>query len=224
MGRARARRLLGLGPIALGLLALCGCARGCTSSRPPIHLNPNMDYQEKAQPLEESRFFYDGSAMRKPVEGTVPRDGLIAAAGRLVVGVDPYRRDLAFHSGKDRAGQFLAALPLPEQDERLLARGAERYSIYCQPCHDKRGNGKGILFERGGVPTPSFHDERLRKMAPGEIFDTITQGKGLMPAYGYPIPAEDRWAIIAHLRRLQRERGAAVASLGQPPPAAGAAP
>jgi hypothetical protein len=167
------------------------CARGCTSSRPPIHLNPNMDYQEKSQPFEESNFFYDGMAMRMPVPGTVAR-------GQL-------HDDVPFYSGRNVAGEFLAASPVSQSDA-LLDRGLERFTIYCQPCHDRKGTGKGILFERGGVPTPSFHQERIRELPDGEIFDVITNGKGLMKPYRYPVPAEDRWAIIAHLRRLQREQ------------------
>jgi mono/diheme cytochrome c family protein len=98
-------------------------------------------------------------------------------------------------------------------DETLLARGAERYAIYCAPCHDVRGNGRGILYERGKVPTPSLHEERIRALPDGEIFDVVTQGKGLMPAYGYPIPPADRWAILAWVRHLQTERQAQEAVL-----------
>lgn len=177
--------------VLLFALASTACVRGCTSARPPIHVNPNMDWQPRADPQEESRFFRDGAAMRLPVPGTVARGGL--------------REDAALWTGRDAGGQVLARSPLPETPE-LLARGAARFAIYCQPCHDKRGNGRGILFERGGVPTPSFHDERLRNLPDGEIFDVITHGKGLMQSYAYPIPPPDRWAIIAHLRRLQRDR------------------
>jgi len=189
--RSAARlRALALATLSCSLL---GCVRGCTSSRPPIHVNPNMDWQPKVQAQEESSFFYDGSAMRMPIEGTVAR-------GQL-------HEDEAFFTGKAPDGAFLAKIPATDPDS-LLARGAERYSIYCQPCHDSKGNGKGILYERGGVPTPSFHEDRLRSLADGEIFDVITHGKGLMPAYGYPVPPADRWAIIAHLRRLQEQRAA----------------
>jgi mono/diheme cytochrome c family protein len=90
--------------------------------------------------------------------------------------------------------------------EQTLARGEERFGIYCSPCHEKRGTGRGILFQYGSVPTPSFHEQRIIDLPDGEIFDVITNSKGLMPAYGYPVPPADRWAIIAHLRRLQRER------------------
>ena len=186
--------------LCLALLALpvLGCARGCTSSKPPIHIVPNMDWQPKLEAQAESDFFYDGSAMRPPVPGTVAR-------GQL-------RENLELYTGKDAAGQFLAANPRP-LDDALLQRGADRYFIYCRPCHDKRGNGKGVLFERGGVPTPAFSEERIVSLVDGEMFDTITNGKGLMPAYGRLVPAHDRWAIIAHVRKLQQEALAAQATL-----------
>ncbi|MHC4997320.1 MAG: hypothetical protein ACYTGQ_20015 [Planctomycetota bacterium] len=139
----RARRGWALCAIVLALSAT-GCVRGCRSSRPPIHLNPNMDWQLKYEPMEESRFFYDGVASRQPVPGTIARGEL--------------RENHEIYTGKDAAGEFLTVIPLPVDDE-VLARGLDRYTIFCQPCHDKRGTGKGILFEKGSVPTASFHDE-----------------------------------------------------------------
>lgn len=176
--------------LALALLALSGC-RGCNSSRPPVHLNPNMDIQPRYEPQAASAFFYNGAAMRPPVAGTVARGEL--------QGSGPY------WTGKDAGGAFVTAIPLPVSDA-VRERGAERYDIYCAACHDKGGDGKGILFERGKVPTPSFHIDRLRQMPDGQIFDTITNGFGLMPAYRYPLSVPDRWAIIVHLRSLQTRR------------------
>lgn len=180
--------------LALVLVALSGCARGCTSSRPPVHLNPNMDIQPRYEPQAASAFFYDGAVMRPPVAGTVARGEL----RNLSV-------DGPFWTGKDAAGAYIAAVPIAV-DDSVHARGAERYDVYCAVCHDKGGDGKGVLFERGKVPTPSFHIDRLRQMPDGQIFDTITNGFGLMPSYSYPLPASDRWAIIVHLRALQARR------------------
>jgi mono/diheme cytochrome c family protein len=84
--------------------------------------------------------------------------------------------------------------------------------IYCQPCHDARGDGKGILFQRGNVPTATFHQEKILKYPDGQIFDVITNGTGLMSGYRWPIPPADRWAIVAYVRELQRERQARAAS------------
>jgi mono/diheme cytochrome c family protein len=179
------------------VFALTGCARGCTSSRPPIHLNPSMDNQPKARPQSASAFFYDGSTMRQPVPGTIPIGGL--------------KEDTAFFTGKGADGQFVAANPVTA-DAALFERGLQRYTIYCQPCHDARGDGKGILFQRGNVPTATFHQEKILKYTDGQIFDIMTNGQGLMPAYRWPIPPADRWAIIAYIRVLQRDRQARTAS------------
>jgi mono/diheme cytochrome c family protein len=175
----------------ISAVALAGCARGCTSSRPPIHLNPSMDNQPKVLPQTASTFFSDGASMRQPVPGTMPIGGL--------------REDTAFFTGKGGDGQFVASIPLPV-DPALVERGRQRYVIYCQPCHDARGDGKGILFQRGNVPTASFHQDKILQYPDGQIFDVITNGTGLMAGYKWPIPPADRWAIIAHVRELERKR------------------
>jgi mono/diheme cytochrome c family protein len=179
------------------LLTVAGCARGCTSSRPPVHLNPSMDDQPKVLTQTASNFFYNGASMREPVPGTIPIGGL--------------KEDAAFFTGKGADDKFVAAIPVTV-DETLLERGRQRYVIYCQPCHDARGEGKGILFQRGNVPTATFHQDKILKYPDGQLFDVITNGMGLMPAYRWPIPPSDRWAIIAHVRELQRERQARAAA------------
>ena len=109
------------------IVALTGCARGCTSSRPPIHLNPSMDDQPKVLPQTASAFFFDGSSMRQPVPGTIPIGGL--------------KEDAAFFTGKGADGQFVTTIHVAG-DEAVLERGRLRYVISCQPCHDARGDGK----------------------------------------------------------------------------------
>ena len=194
--RRRASRLLGV-IVLISFIPLAGCARGCTSSRPPIHINPSMDDQPKVRPQTASTFFYDGASMRQPVPGTIPIGGL--------------KEDEAFFTGKGADGQFVATIPVPVDDARL-ERGRQRYVIYCQPCHDARGDGKGILFQRGNVPTATFHQEKILKYPDGQIFDVITNGVGLMPAYRWPIPPADRWAIVAYVRELARKRSVSATS------------
>jgi len=186
------------GRLALVLVVgLTGCARGCTSSQPPIHLNPSMDDQPKVLAQTASPFFFNGSSMREPVPGTIAIGGL--------------KEDAAFYTGKDADGQFVAKIPVPV-DDKLVARGADRYRIYCQPCHDAKGDGKGILFQRGNVPTASFHQEKILNYPDGQIFDVITNGQGLMAGYKWPIPPADRWAIISYVRQLEQKRLASAAA------------
>ncbi len=186
------RRLAGA--IVAVALGAAGC-RGWTSSRPPVHLNPSMYQQPKYSPQAESAFFYDGATMRPPVPGTVARGEL--------------REDRAFYEGKDEAGKDLARSPV-EATPDVLARGQERFRIYCAPCHDPRGEGKGILAAQG-LPTTSLHIDRLRTVEDGYLFTVITEGRGLMPSYRWPIPVADRWAIIDYVRELQKEHAAGAA-------------
>jgi hypothetical protein len=198
MAATSERPALRLAALALLLVALGGC-RGCTSRRPPIHLNPNMDYQAKLQPQEESTFFYDGSGMRPPVEGTVAQDEPVELT--------------AYATGLGADGQPVAAIPAEARSRwpDLEARGAERYGIYCSPCHGDQGDGKGVMFYRGGINSADLRQARLREAPDGHFFDVITHGLGLMASYGAAVPVEDRWAIIAHVRELQA---------AAPPPAA----
>jgi mono/diheme cytochrome c family protein len=168
-----------------------------------------MDDQPKVRTQTASTFFYDGSSMRPPVPGTIPIGGL--------------QEDGAFFTGKGADGQFVSAIPVTV-DQAVLQRGQQRYGIYCQPCHDPRGDGKGILFQRGNVPTASFHDQKILNYPDGQLFDIVTNGSGLMPSYKWPIPPADRWAIIAYVRQLERERqtrtaSAAVSADASPAPA-----
>lgn len=177
------------------LLSLFGI-RGMTSTQPPRQvfpdeLFPQMTNQAKYKPQSASAFFADGRADRPQPLGVVARGGL--------------RADDALYTGKDAAGEFAPGFPAAiTVDVRLLARGQERYGIYCQPCHGALGDGNGITKQYGMGSTPTYHDVRLRTMTEGEIFNTITHGKNNMLSYADKLLPEDRWAVIAYVRALQR--------------------
>lgn len=175
------------------LLFLVGC-RGSESDLPPVHINPNMDFQEKFEPQEANPLFEDGRAMRPPVPGTVARGFL--------------RANTPFYTGLDSAGTPVTTLPvaltLP-----LVNRGRERYNIYCSPCHGRAGDGQGIVIARGFVPAPSYFDQRLLDAPDGHYFDVITNGYNTMPGYAQQVPVQDRWAIVAYIRALQFSQNAA---------------
>lgn len=175
------------------MLALGGCTRNRPSDKPPIHLNPNMDDQERYETQGSSEFFADGSAMRTPVEGTVPRGWM--------------RNNIEFITAHDPSGELVKTNPLPV-NMKLLLRGQKRYNIYCAPCHSELGDGRGILVKRGYIPPPPFDDPRLLDLPDGHFFEVMTNGIRNMPSYKSQIPAEDRWAIVAYLRVLQRTKTA----------------
>ena len=188
-------------PLVLAALGSSACLRGTPSERPPVHLNPNMDDQPKAEPQSLSSLFSDSAAMRTPVPGTVAR-------GQL-------SEDMAYYNGKDDNGAFLRTSPVP-LSMKLLEAGRGRYDIYCAPCHSRVGDGQGIVA-RYGYPAPaSHHDQRIRDAEDGYLFDVITNGYKEMPAYRNQVPVADRWAIVAYMRALQRSQNATVIDVPEP--------
>jgi mono/diheme cytochrome c family protein len=94
-----------------------------------------------------------------------------------------------------------------------MARGRERFDIFCAPCHGRTGAGDGMVVRRGYRRPPSYHDDRLRSAPVGHFFDVMTNGFGAMPDYASQIKAEDRWAIVAYIRALQLSEHATVADV-----------
>jgi mono/diheme cytochrome c family protein len=135
--------------------------------------------------------------MRPPVAGTV-------AAGEA-------RVEEHFHRGVVQ-GSWAETFPMPLTPE-LVRRGQERFGIYCAPCHGLGGQGDGVVNARAlrlqeGTWTPpaNLHDEIVVGRPAGHLFNTITRGIRNMPAYGPQIPEQDRWAIVAYVRALQRSQ------------------
>jgi len=164
----------------LAVLALAGCRQ-------------DMHDQPRFKPLAMSDFYTDLRSSRAPVDGTVAR-------GQL-------REDSYFYSGKvgNNNGDYM---PFPVTAD-VLARGQQRFNIYCAPCHSRLGDGNGMIAQRGFKQPPSYHIERLEKAPLGYFFDVMTNGFGAMPDYAEQIPARDRWCIVAYIRALQLSQHAA---------------
>jgi mono/diheme cytochrome c family protein len=152
----------------------------------------DMADQPRANPLSPTTFFADGRSERPLVDGTVPRGSLA---------------DDALFVPKESN-----AFPLPVNQE-LLERGQERYKIFCTPCHGLQGDGNGMVAVRGMKHPPTYHQDRLREVPNGYLYDVVTNGFGAMLGYSAQIPPRDRWAIIAYVRALQLSRNAPVSEL-----------
>ena len=110
------------------------------------------------------------------------------------------------------------APPGPVRTPALLARGEEGFKAFCSPCHGLSGHGDGPVVSRGFAPPPSYHEERLRALAPEQIVQVITQGKGRMFPYADRVPPEDRWAIAHHVEELQARNVGAASGQGSASP------
>ena len=154
-------------------------------------LKQDMALQPKNRPLSPSDFFNDGRSERPLLENTVARGSV---TDEMVVSKESN------------------SFPLPVNQE-LLERGENRYKIFCTPCHGLQGDGNGMVVLRGMKHPPSYHEDRLRQVSNGYIYDVITNGFGAMLSYSAQIPPRDRWAIVAYVRALQLSRNAKVADL-----------
>ena len=167
--------------ILLGCLLLAGCRQ-------------DMHDAARYDPLEASAFFANGQSARPLVANTVAR-GLLRADDHLYLG----RVD----------GQLADTFPMAVTAD-VMARGQERFNVFCAPCHDRSGTGHGMIVQRGFRAPPSFHEERLRTAPVGYYFDVMTNGFGAMQDYAAQVPVVDRWAIAAYIRALQLSQRATV--------------
>lgn len=154
----------------------------------------DMHDQPRYKPLAGTEFFGDGRSARPVVEGTVAR-------GQL-------RIDVARFTGKVD-GQDVSEFPFQiTRDD--LARGQQRFNIYCSPCHSRVGDGNGMIVRRGFRQAASYHTEKLIKAPVGHFFDVITNGFGAMPSYASRVEPDDRWRIAAYIRVLQLSENASI--------------
>ena len=185
-----------IGAAVFGMLGL----QGRMMRKPPFELFPDMDRQAKLRPMEPNHFFANGISSQLPLAGTVARSEPIQTASGAI-----YRfEDSPVNTGHIVGStNFIESNPLAVNAE-LLQRGRERFDIYCAPCHGRLGDGNGITKKIGVMAAvANLHDKRIVEMTDGEIFSTVSNGKGVMGAAGPLLPTEDRWAVIAYLRALQ---------------------
>lgn len=173
-------------------LLLMSC-RGQLSEKPPISPQQNMQFQNRFNAQEKNEFFANNMSMRPPVDGTIAR-------GKL-------RQNPEVYEGRTENGEYVTEIPF-EVTRSFLYRGQERYDIFCTPCHGTLGDGQGIIMtgQYGYVPAPSYHRQASYDMPDGQFYSAITEGIRSMPAYNTQIEVEDRWAIVAYIRALQRSQ------------------
>ncbi len=192
-----------LAMLALVPFVLVARARATKSEQPRVHLIPDMDNQPKFKPQAANRLFADQRAMRPRIPGTIAQG-------------DPADDD-HFLRGRTN-GEWAATFPPQVRiDDVLLRRGQQQYNIFCAPCHGLSGYGDGMVARRADrleegkwVPPLSYHTDDLRQRRVGDLYNTIANGIRTMPAYGPQIAVEDRWAIVAYLRALQRSQNARI--------------
>lgn len=198
--------------------------RGWKSKRPPLEIFPDMVRQPKYKEQSESTFYSDNRSARPHAEGTVPMGYAMPQEKTnntenepATIDLSPYK-NIQFTASHDyvstgRMGnQWGTGIPF-EVTAATMERGRQRYNINCAVCHGATGLGNGIASKYGLNSIVNFHIQRIRDMADGEIFNTITWGKNTMMGYGSNIQVPDRWAIICYIRALERSQNATMTDL-----------
>jgi mono/diheme cytochrome c family protein len=197
--------------IFLGIFTLCVLAtvgllglRGSHFRKPPLYVFPDMERQPKLRPQTANAFFADGLSSRLPVAGTVARSEPIHLRDHEVV--YPWQDSPVTTGRVTGTTNFVETNPLPVTDE-LLRRGQQVFDIHCAACHSKLGDGNGVSKRINAMAVvANLHDKRIVELADGELFNTVSYGKGLMQGYAASLPIADRWASVAYLRALQLSR------------------
>ncbi len=183
-------------------------------AKPPIEVFPDMDRQDKYLAQAESPLSMNGQSDRLPITGTVARGNEIEVKSVFESEYNDSRFETPeLHSGKDAKGDWIRGFPL-EVNEALMGKGREHFDIYCAVCHGATGEGNGIVSKYGMLPA-NYHSDRIRDMAEGEIYNTITNGKGLMMGMAARVKVEERWAIILYMRALQKMKNANLSDVPQ---------
>ncbi len=191
----------------LALFAVCVLAtvgvlglRGSHFRRPPLYIFPDMERQPKLRPQTANAFFDDGMSSRLPVAGTIARSQPIPVGDKLIY---PWQETPVNTGRVTGTTNFVELNPLPVTAE-LLQRGEDVFNIVCAACHSKLGDGNGTPKRINAMVTVgNLNDKRIVELTDGELFSTVSYGKGLMQGYAGTLPIRDRWAAIAYLRALQ---------------------
>ncbi|RAP26598.1 quinol:cytochrome C oxidoreductase [Candidatus Marinamargulisbacteria bacterium SCGC AG-343-D04] len=185
----------------LVIFILGGC-RGWRSEKPPIHVNPNMDFQASYKAQEQP--------MDIP-ENTVPW-GFDRSFSDSSSRKDIIKKDSVYYYGKNRAGSWVSKIPL-EVNYEFLNRGRERFNIFCSSCHGKDGSGNGPVVQGRWIkPVPYWH-ERVMAYPDGQLYNIVSEGIRSMPGYKQQLKESDRWAIVAYLRALQKSNTATLSDV-----------
>lgn len=183
--------------VTLVPIAFIAKARVSKSEKTRVHLAWDMDNQAKYKPQQSSPLFPDKRSTRPQVEGTV-------AVGEAALDDHFYRGRVDGEWATDFPSQI-------DINEQTMARGQERFDIYCAVCHGTAGAGDGMVARRADqlaegtwVPPTSVHADHVRTQPVGQLFNSISNGIRNMPGYGHLIPEHDRWAITLYMKALQR--------------------
>jgi mono/diheme cytochrome c family protein len=176
---------VGLAVLLVVSIGLNIAARRGAVTSPPFEYFPDMYRTVRYNAFEANPNFADGSTLRVPPPGTIPR------------GLLPLTSEAATPAGTTPENPFKA------DDAAAVERGTVVFTTYCVPCHGATAAGDGLVVQHGFPAPPTLLRARTRAMSDAQIFGIISNGSGGMPSYAPQVSRDDRWKAILHVRQLQ---------------------
>ncbi|MBI5648638.1 MAG: cytochrome c [Ignavibacteriae bacterium] len=158
------------------------------STEPPFQIRFDMQYQKKVGAQQPSTFFADRKSMREPVPGTVSRESYVFT-------------DTSYQQTEARLVN-----PFPSPTPAMLARGKNRFEAFCAPCHSSTGQDTTEVVRKGMQKPPNLAATNAKGYSDARLFYVVSKGQNVMPGYADKLTPDDRWAVIAHVRALQKQK------------------
>jgi len=132
-----------------------------------------------------------------PVKGTVKRGELLP----FTLEKDKDGDTTNYHLSREIAN------PLPPLDKVQMKEAERLYLINCGICHGTNLDGNGPLYNGGNGPYAAaprnLVTDPVLSMPDGQIFYSLTYGKGQMGSYASQLSTTQRWMIIHYINSKQ---------------------
>ena len=93
-----------------------------------------------------------------------------------------------------------------------IENAAKVYHVNCSMCHGMAAGGDGFVGQKFAqynmTAPPAFNSERVQNLESGEIYWSLTQGFGFMPAFGNLLTPEERWHLVHLVQATESKREA----------------
>ena len=210
------KQIIHLAMMAAVISLLSSC--GFDAKKPGRIYMPDMTYSNALETYAPSVIKNedgDSVSTRKPVKGTIPRGWipadehirtnesfLMSYMAKNYFSHDPAKWDEEYAKAASSIKD-----PLEYNDDNKAA-GKKLYAIHCVNCHGTAGNGQGnlVVLEDGTdgpyTAVPPDYKKRLPEIKDGNIFYSVSYGKGMMGGYGYSLSVKERWQVIHYIKSI----------------------
>lgn len=186
--------------LVAGTALATSCNSGDIRRNPGKTYVPDMVYSRAYDAYTAGPEELGNQTSLQPVKGTIARG-----------------HALPTHLTAADSQQYYAINPSYKFNEFELEDGKRKYDIFCGVCHGAALDGQGPLFTSGKYASmpANLISENYINFTPGKIYYAIKYGKNMMGSYASQLKEEDRWKIVAYIKKVQSEKSGAAFTMGK---------